>query len=43
MKSGLSFADNNNEVIYSAAALGIKLDLQQNAQVFFGGLPYSKM
>jgi len=42
MKGGLSFGSNNNEALYCAAALGIKLDLSENSQTFFGGIQYSK-
>jgi WD40 repeat protein len=43
MKSGCSFGSNNNEVVFVAAALGIKLNIQENTQQFFGGLPYARM
>jgi hypothetical protein len=31
MKGGLSFGESNNDAIYSGAALGIKLNLQENS------------
>ena len=43
MKSGIYFGSTNDEVVFSAAALGIRQNLSQNSQKFFGGLDYEKM
>lgn len=42
MKGGLHFGENNDEIVYAGAALGIKHKLSTNSQQFFGGLPYTK-
>lgn len=39
----MHFGSHNNEIIYSAAAVGIKQNLAEHSQQFFGGLEYQKM
>lgn len=43
MKAGVQFGAHNNEIIYAAAAVGVKQNLEKHSQEFFGGLPYEKL
>lgn len=41
-KSGLYFGKDNNEIIFTSAALGIVQDLTTRQQKFFGGIEKDK-